>query len=381
MDVRDFLDWSKDAPASRRAEAAAAMANAFLYSDVEPEVRQHLETGITILLDDGAPTVRLALAEALAGARNAPRHAILSLAADQDEIAATVLARSPAFLDSELVDFVGAMDETLQLAIASRPVISSGVAAALSELGSAAVCLRLLANDGADIAAVTLGRLAQRFADDGEIRSRLLERDDLPIAVRHHLIRGLGQALTNLVRLRDWLDGDRAELVAREACDQATVAIAAESADEDLVALAEHLRATEQLTTSLLLRTLCAGNLGFFAAALSVLTGIPEKRVRAIVFDRRLTAFAAIYRRAGLPQQAYEAFAAAINICRHHRGEEIDPAGRYRFGRRVMEEILARYEEIGDGEMNELMTMLRRFAAEATRAAAREFVATEVRAA
>lgn len=381
MDVREFFNWSKDAPASRRADAATAMANAFLYSDVTPDVRQHLETGITILLDDSAPTVRLALAEALAGSRDAPRHAILSLAADQTEIAATVLARSPQFLDSELVDFVGAMVEPLQLAIARRPMVSAGVAAALSELGSAEVCRTLLDNDRADIAAITLDRLAQRFADNAEIRTQLLDRSDLPIAVRHHLIRGLGDALTNLVRIRDWLDGERADLVTREACDQAAVAIAAESASADLVPLAEHLRVTGQLTTSLLLRTLCAGNLQFFAAALAVLTGMPEKRVRAIVIDRRLTAFAAIYRRAGLPEQAFEAFAAAINICRHHRGEEIDPAGRYRFTRRVVDEVLERYEEISDGEMNELMAMLRRFAAEATRAAAREYVETEIRAA
>jgi len=377
MDVREFVAWCKDAPTARRAEAASAMANAYLYSDVTPDVHRHLETGLTVLLDDNAPSVRLALAEALAGSRDAPRHAILALAADKTEIAATVLARSPCFLDTELVDLVGGMDEPLQLAIASRPVVSAGVAAAITELGSAKVCARLLANDRAQIAPVSLRRLGERLADEPAIRTKLLERDDLPIAVRHLLIRGLGAALTNFVRIRDWLDEDRADLVAREACDQATVAIAAESASEDLVALAEHLRTTRQLTASLLLRTLCAGNLEFFAAAMSVLTAMPERRVRGLIVDRRLTAFAAIYRRAGLPQQAYQAFAAALAICRNHRGEEIDPAGRYRFTRRVVDEVLARYEDISDGEMNELTAMLRRFAAEATRAAAREFVETE----
>ena len=337
--------------------------------------------GITVLLDDGAPRVRFALANALANSPDAPRHAILGLAGDQTEIAALVLSRSPVFLDRELVDLIAAMDKPLQLAIASRPMVSAGVSAAITELASADVCSALLQNEGAQIARISLQRIAQRFSNHAEIRTALLERDDLPVFVRHQLIRGLSDALNNLVRIRDWLDADRADLVAQEACDQATVAISAESETDDLVALAEHLRATEQLTTSLLLRTLCAGNVDFFAAALSVLAGMPEKRVRAIVIDRRQTAFAAAYRRAGLPDRAYDAFAAAIRTCRLHRGEDVDPARRSGFTRRVVDEVLERYEETSDGEMNELTTILRRFAAEATRAAAREFVATEVKAA
>ncbi len=381
MNAREFLVWTREASPSRRAEAAAALVKAYLYGEVPEEMRADFETAMTVLLDDTAPTVRFALADALANSRDAPRHLVLTLAADQTEIAATVLSRSPVFMDSELVDLVGAMNEPLQIAIATRPRLSAGVSAAISELGTAKACMALLDNSGAEIARISLNRLAQRYGDKPEIRSALLGRDDLPIGTRHDLIRDLSDALSNLVRLKDWLDADRADLVAREACDQAAVAIAAESATEDLGALAEHLRITEQLTTSLLLRVLCAGNVDFFAAALSVLARRPERRVRAIVIDRRLTAFGAIYRRAGLPESAFAAFATAIRICRHHAGETIDPTRRYRFTRRVVDEVLARYESISEGEMNELMAMLRRFAAEASRAAAREFVEIEVRAA
>jgi len=381
MDARDFLVWSRSASASRRAEAAAALAHAYLFGEFDDNSMSNLETALTVLLDDPAPTVRFALADALANSPEAPRHIILSLAGDQTEIAAVVLSRSPVFLDSELVDLVGAMSEPLQIAIAMRPRVSAGVSAAITELGTDAACETLLGNHGAEIAGISLDRLAQRFGDQPEFRNTLLERDDLPIAVRHNLIRGLSEALGNLVRLKDWLDDERALIVAQEACDQATVAIAAESARKDLVALAEHLRVTEQLTTSLLLRTLCAGNLDFFAAALSVLTRMPEQRIRSIVIDRHITAFGAVYRRAGLPERAFDAFATAIRTCRHHNGEEVDPGRRYHYTRRVVDEVLARFEQISDSEMNELTAMLRRFAAEAGRAAAREFVQTEIRAA
>ena len=381
MDARDFLVWSRSASASRRAEAAAALAHAYLYDDLERAARANIETAMTAMLDDAAPTVRFALADALVNNGRAPRHVILSLSVDQTEIAAVVLSRSPVLLDSELVDLVGAMNEPLQVAVASRPRLSAGVSAVITELGTDGACATLLGNAGAEIAGISLDRLSQRFGERPEFRNALLERGDLPIAVRHNLIRGLSEALGNLVRFNDWLDDERALIVAQEACDQATVAIAAESANEDLSALAEHLRATEQLTTSLLLRTLCAGNLGFFAAAVSVLTRMPEQRIKTIVADRHVTAFAAVYRRAGLLPRAFDAFATAIRTCRHHDGERVDPGRRYHYTQRVVDEVLSRFEEISDSEMDELTGMLRRFAAEAGRAAAREFVETEIKAA
>ena len=46
---------------------------------------------MTVLLDDSSPDVRFALADALASSPEAPRHVLLSLAADQPDIAELVL--------------------------------------------------------------------------------------------------------------------------------------------------------------------------------------------------------------------------------------------------------------------------------------------------
>ena len=48
-------------------------------------------------------------------------------------------------------------------------------------------------------------------------------------------------------------------------------------------------------------------------------------------------------------------------------------ANRYRFVRHMVESVLARYRDITDGEMNELAAMLRRFAADQARDAARDY--------
>ena len=67
-----------------------------------------MEAALTVLLDDGSPDVRYALADAFASSDKAPRHIIIALAAETTEIAALVLSRSPVFIDAELVDIVAA---------------------------------------------------------------------------------------------------------------------------------------------------------------------------------------------------------------------------------------------------------------------------------
>ena len=79
-----------------------------------------------------------------------------------------------------------------------------------------------------------------------------------------------------------------------------------------------------------------------------------------------------IYVKAGLPAAAFEAFAAALDTYRRI-AEEGGPRDRYRFTRHMVESVLARYRDITDGEMNELTAMLRRFAADQARDAARDY--------
>jgi uncharacterized protein (DUF2336 family) len=144
------------APAAMRADAAHALARAYLYSDVDEETRSAMEAAMTVLLDDPARDVRFALADALASSPAAPRHVLLTLATDQMDVATLVLSRSPVFIDAELVDIVAASCERLQIAIAGRPLVSSSVSAAIAEVGEMATCRILLLNVGADIARISL---------------------------------------------------------------------------------------------------------------------------------------------------------------------------------------------------------------------------------
>ena len=95
MIILQFLASTQHTSAGHRAEAAQALARAYLYGNLGPEAAWEAKTAILSLLDDPAPVVRRALAEACAASARAPRPLIVALASDQTEVACLVLARSP----------------------------------------------------------------------------------------------------------------------------------------------------------------------------------------------------------------------------------------------------------------------------------------------
>ncbi len=122
--MRRFLAWAARAYPHERADAVNALARAYLHSPLPPEARADAEIALTRMLDDPEPLVRRALAEAFAGAHEAPRHIVLALAADVSEVARVVLAQSPLLGDADLVDCAGYGDAVAQRAIARRARLS-----------------------------------------------------------------------------------------------------------------------------------------------------------------------------------------------------------------------------------------------------------------
>ena len=380
MIVRQFLRWVQTAPPGERAEATSALSRAFLYSDLSSEDRLAAEAAMTVLLDDPSPLVRRALAHALASSADAPHGVIITLAGDQPEIAAIVAGRSPVLSEAELVDFIGGGEDGVQNAIAVREPVSRALSSAIAEVANAAACIVLIENPYADIPARALARMAERHGQLSAVREALLAREDLPPETRQALIAKLSETLARFVSERDWLSEDRAEKVSREACDRATVAIASNRDANEVAPLVRHLVASGQLTGNLLLRALLSGNTCFVIEAFAELSGVRADRVASILSDRNAHGLRALYQKAGLPDTAFGAFHAAIQVMQE-TGFAGDSYGAATLKRSMVERVLTRYADMADGEIDYLFAMLRRFAAEAAREEARFYTADLVAAA
>ena len=372
MIVRQFLHWVRQAPAGERAEATSALARAYLYSDLSPDDRAAAEGAMIMLLDDPSPLVRRALAEALASSDRAPQVVVHALAADQADIAIPVLAHSQVLLEDDLVDLIATGHADVQVAIAGRLGLPRTLAAALAEVGAAEACLALLENGDADIARFSIDRIVERFGHLAPIRENLLARDDLPMAMRQALLSKLSQTLAGFVAARQWLGSEHAEFATKDACEKATVALAADTSYEEVSAFVQHLRHSGQLTAGMILRALLSGNVVLFEEALAELSSIPIDRVTAYVHDKNISGFRALYREAGLPEIAYPAFREALTAMRAGLliGEQ---GGASRLKRRMVERVLDACSHERGEEAASLLALLRRFSVEAAREEARLF--------
>ncbi len=182
----------------------------------------------------------------------------------------------------------------------------------------------------------------------------------------------LSQTLAGFVSSKHWMPQDHAQYAVREACEKATIVLAAQTPEAEIGALVSHLRDSGQLTAGLILRAILSGNIVLFEEAVTELCGLPLETVSSYIHDRSVSGFHALYRKAGLPDAAYPAFREAIIAMREGLlvGEHSDTA---RLKRRIVDYVLERCSEDAEGEMVPLLTALQRFAVEAARDEARMF--------
>jgi uncharacterized protein (DUF2336 family) len=366
--MRRFLHWTTRAFPHERAAAVNALARAYLHSALPQSARADAEVALAHMLDDPEPMVRRALAEAFAGARDAPRHIVLALAADVSEVARAVLVQSPLLGDVDLVDCAGYGDALAQRAIARRARLTAPVAAALAEVGERGAALALIGNLGAELGKPALWRLFERFRDDAEIRERLIERPGLPPALRAAIAAATTADITGFAARAHWLEPRRAERLARDGREQAFVAIAADCDGADLAELVAWMRGAGHLTAALLLRALAGGDTALFAQSLADMAEMPVLRAAALAREPRGQGFAALYARARLPAHLLPAFRIAAECA---RGAKAGVAVDYALTMRMLRAL----EALADPALAPVEAMLWRLAGEGARDDAREFAA------
>jgi len=367
--VQAFLRWSEKAGSTERAKAAYALGRTYLQSDLAQENRDAAYMTMTYLLDDPSPRVRLALAEALADAPDAPRAILVSLAEDQPEIACTVITRSPALSEADLVDIAARGESLTRSLIAARPGLARGVCAALAEVGDLPETIIMLENDQAFITPFSLRRIAERHGGDADVRDLLLRREELPADARHLLVRRISEALAGSSLVHAMIARQRAEGLFREAEDSATILIASNVSSSELPSLVEHLRQRLELTPALLIHAVCSGRLEFFTAAMVNLSGLDDRKVRAILATGRPHALKALFQSVGLFGDVVGVFIEATMMWRRAARSQIPEAPAS-----VSAELLAHFRDVDGSEaLFELLHAVRKLTLTEERQKARHY--------
>ncbi|WP_108818311.1 DUF2336 domain-containing protein [Pseudovibrio sp. Alg231-02] len=372
MIIKSFLNWVQYAPSGSRAQAAGALVRASLYSELESSEYSEAEAALTFLLDDRDVAVRIALAEAFGAAKIVPSHIISALLVDEDEVALPLLSGATTIPEGELVDLVATGSTQRCVAVASRPEITVGLSAAICEVACEEACVALLANEKAEITPNSMERVVARFGESRDVKDALMSRDDVPLQIRHMMLRRYTEGLGDHPQVLGARNMRAPEQLVADAQDRSTISLAWSASDKELHGLVEHLVVSAQMTSVLLLRSAVTGCFNLLTSSLARLSDYEEDQV----FDALATPFGASLRRvlsaAGLPDRTHALFQECIASWQRVENMQIDHWSKSRI---VAGDLIALEDELGIEDLGDLQDLLHRLSNEAARESARTRVA------
>ena len=342
---------------SRIAEKVAAGYNTGLFNETEHLLAQEI---FRLLLRDTEVRVRRAVAESLKHSLSVPHDIIFHLANDVPDVATHVLQHSFVLTEEDLIAIVQATREIPKLkAIAKRESLSKSLAHALVETRMPAVVKEVVSNRNATLAETTLEMILEEFSREHDVLEELVYRGGLPYAFAEKLFSKVSDNLKKTLTRRYRLSLHVVEEATEMARETATLQFLAPwMSQQEISRLVDQMYRGKRLTHSIVLRSLCIGDLRFFETALAKLVGIPVANARILIIDPGPLGFKALYDSAQLP----EAFYPAVRLMLRLALEETQ-YGTYRatnFGQRMVERIASGGFDKSVEHMDTLMSMIGR---------------------
>ena len=329
--------------------------NAGLFTDSETKLANEI---FRLLLKDTEVKVRRLIAERLKSNLAVPHDVIWALANDKPEVACSVLQYSHVLSEDDLVAIARATSESQKLqAIARRESISKELSHALVQTRQRDVTRELLANRGAVLAETSLEVVLDEFARDHDVLEELVVRGGLSYVfaekVFSHVSDNLKKQLTKKYRLNRHV----MEEVATNARETAVLQFMSPwMSQHEINLLVDQMHRNKRLTDSVIIRSLCIGDLRFFETAIAKRVGIPVSNARILLIDPGPLGFKALYESARLPETFYK----AVHTMLHFALEETQ-YGNYRttdFGQRMVERITNGAQLSDIENMDTLLTMI-----------------------
>jgi uncharacterized protein (DUF2336 family) len=328
-----------------RAETTAKIAAQFGAEALTPAERQIAEDIFRKLVKDVELRVREALAAHLKNSPDLPHDVAIALARDVDSVSLPMLKFSEVLTDEDLIDIVRDHGETKQVAIAQRSSVSSRVADALIDTGNERAVARLVANEGARLTEQALGRVMSEYEESEAVSDSLARRPNIPASISAQLVEALSERLQEFLQQKHDVSPDVASNLILQARERATMSLVEYgSTDMELENLIEQLIRKERLTASLLLRSLCLGDMNFFERGLARLAGLPLQNARILIHDQGSLGLESIYMKAELSKRLFPAFRAGIELA-HETDYDGGRNDRARFIERMLERILTQFED------------------------------------
>ena len=352
-----------DSSDSTRAETAGKVAAEFADGELSEAEREQAEAIFRLMAQDVSVRVRESLSKNLQAAAGLSHDIALKLAQDVASVALPILKSSEVLTDEDLIDIIQSQDPEKQTAIAQRPTVSTQVADSLIDTGNEKAVARLVANEGAELTEQSFDRVMVQYGESEAVSDSLSRRNNMPVDVAERVVNAISERLENFLLSESNLSPDKICNLIMQTRERATVDIVASGRTvTDIETLVAQLNKNGRLSSSLILRALCMGDLAFFEAAMACLAKVPVKNARLLIHDEGSLGLQSLYLKAGLPEKLFPAIRVAVDVI-HETDYDLKDNDRERFISRMLSRILTQYDDLAADDLDYLMDKLNQLAA------------------
>ncbi len=342
LNKQDVISLSNDTNIENKSIVARKVGDYYNTSSISPHESKLAEDIFRIMIRDTEIKVREVLAHSLKQCTNIPKDIVESIINDKDSVAVPFLQYYKSLTTEDLIKILEMPGINKHKAVAQRQNLSSQVSQYIAKHCSDQVVGELVSNETANISESTFEIITNKYSENEDIKKRLVYRSELPAVVIEKIIDKLSYKLKTHLMLHHNLNKDTASNLVEEVKEKITLSISEEySNDKQIEELVHQLYKANRLTTGLVVRAICLGDLKFFEYAIVYLSETPISEVRKILFNNNTDFMIRnLLRKAFIPKSVFPAIFSALKIIKEIRFD-CGRSNRKSFGHKVVERILS----------------------------------------
>ena len=320
LSIEDVDALRADPSIENRVTTAEKVGFAFTSGRLSESERRIAEEIVRLLIADAEIVVRQRLSESLKHHPDLPHDVAFDLASDVADVAVPMLANSKVLMDDDLHHIIHRCTNAHNVAIAQRPYVSPLVSTELITTNDESVITALLHNKNAQIDEPGHHLIINSFGGVPRIMDTMSMRDALPPTVVERLITCVSDAIQAQLVANYRLTPGYVETMLAHSREYLFLTSTVDEADDRaLEALVLQLEDENRLTSTLVVRALCLGELEFVRHAMAVMARITYQSATRLLADRGRSGAEQLYDECGLPEHFKSMFGAVLSLMRKHR--------------------------------------------------------------
>lgn len=353
----DVVRLLKEPSPHVRAEIAGKLAQEIDSPRLTPGEYSLAQEIVRLMAKDIEISVRQALAQSLRHAIKLPHDVAVQLAHDVEQVALPVLENSTVLTDEDLIGVINDGSATKQEAIASRSNVSTKVSDALISTADEKAVTVLMNNITAQITEQSLNKAINRFESSDNIKEAMVKRSALPVTIAERLAAVVSERLKDYLVAHHELSPSIASDLILQSREQSVLGMASGSSEHNIEKLVAQMYHNKRLTPSIVLRSLCMGEVVFFESALATMANVPLVNARILIHDAGQLGLKTIYEKAGMPPGLLSIVRAALDVV-HETELDGGQEDVERYRARVIERVLTRFEDVSSEDIDYLIAKL-----------------------